>query len=145
MKIKYTREISQLLVGTMLFIITGNFIDAADAIAITNKPPIVSNVPTISNGRFAISTKQSNNNVKPKYDHIREDYFVSSDTVIIGCTSGMAAGILVGTVPVTGAVMSGIGVSESVNLLINLAGMGCGVGAVSSAVAILTAWMLADD
>lgn len=72
----------------------------------------------------------------------REDYFISPDTVIIGCTAGMAAGILVGSVPVTGALMSGIGVPESVNLLINLAGMGCGVGAVSSAVAIFTAWML---
>jgi hypothetical protein len=72
----------------------------------------------------------------------REDYFVSSDTVIIGCTAGAAAGILVGSVPVVGALMSGIGVPESVTLLVNLTGMGCGVGAVSSAVAIFTAWML---
>jgi hypothetical protein len=72
----------------------------------------------------------------------REDYFVSADTVIIGCTAGAAAGILVGSVPVVGALMSGIGVPESVTLLVNLTGMGCGVGAVSSAVAIFTAWML---
>jgi hypothetical protein len=72
----------------------------------------------------------------------REDYFVSADTVIIGCTAGAAAGILVGSVPVAGALMSGIGVPESVTLLVNLTGMGCGVGAVSSAVAIFTAWML---
>jgi len=76
---------------------------------------------------------------------VKEDYFISADTVIIGCTSGMAAGILVGSVPVAGAVMSGIGLPESVSLLINMAGMGCGVGAVSGAVAILTAWMLQPD
>lgn len=79
---------------------------------------------------------------KPKVEQERVDYFVSADTVIIGCTSGMAAGMLVGSVPVAGAVMSGIGIPESVSLLINLTGMGCGVGAVSSAVAIFTAWML---
>lgn len=72
----------------------------------------------------------------------RQDYFISPDTVIIGCTSGMAAGILVGSVPVAGAMMTGIGVPESITLLVNLTGMGCGVGAVSSAVAIFTAWML---
>jgi hypothetical protein len=72
----------------------------------------------------------------------REDYFISADTVVIGCTAGMAAGVLVGSVPVAGAMMSGIGVPESVSLLVNLTGMGCGVGAVSSAVAIFTAWML---
>lgn len=72
----------------------------------------------------------------------KEDYFISADTVVIGCTAGMAAGVLVGSVPVAGAMMSGIGVPESVSLLVNLTGMGCGVGAVSSAVAIFTAWML---
>jgi hypothetical protein len=78
----------------------------------------------------------------PNTPPVREDYFVSTDTLIIGCTAGAAAGILVGSVPVAGAMMSGIGVPESVNLLINLTGMGCGVGVASSAVAILTAWML---
>lgn len=73
---------------------------------------------------------------------VREDYFVSADTVVIGCTAGMAAGVLVGSVPVAGAMMSGIGGPESIALLVNLTGMGCGVGAVSSAVAIFTAWML---
>lgn len=57
----------------------------------------------------------------------------------------MAAGVLVGSVPVSGAIMSGIGVPESVALLVNLTGMGCGVGAVSGAVAIFTAWMLAPS
>jgi hypothetical protein len=72
----------------------------------------------------------------------RADYFISTDTIVIGCTAGAAAGILVGSVPVAGALVTGFGVPEAVVLLANLAGMGCGVGAVSGAVAVLTAWML---
>lgn len=98
---------------------------------------LVSSIPQIS---YAATTE-----IPKPSTVIKEDYFISADTVIIGCTSGMAAGILVGSVPVAGAIMSGIGLPESVSLLINMAGMGCGVGAVSGAVAILTAWMLQPD
>lgn len=112
----------------------GNNVTRAQAL-----PPVVRRNPAPA----AIPRPAPAINKEAKPEAGREDYFVSSDTVIIGCTSGMAAGILVGSVPVSGAVMSGIGLPESINLLLNLAGMGCGVGAVSSAVAIFTAWMLA--
>jgi len=75
-------------------------------------------------------------------DAVRPDYFVSIDTVIIGCTAGAAAGLLVGSVPVAGAALTGVGLPESVILAASLAGMGCGVGAASGGVAVLTAWML---
>jgi|GEM_PF-5825411 len=73
---------------------------------------------------------------------IREDYFIRLDTVIIGCTSGAAAGMLAGSIPLTRALSSGIGISESFLLASYLTGLGCGVGAASSVVAILTAWLL---
>lgn len=72
----------------------------------------------------------------------RQDYFVSADTVIIGCTAGAAAGALAGSLPVFAALMSGVGFPASLHMLINLTGLGCGVGAASGGVAILTAWML---
>lgn len=106
----------------------------------------VSSIPQSSYAATTINTKQMATTEIPKQSKvIKEDYFISADTVIIGCTSGMSAGILVGSVPVAGAIMSGIGLPESISLLINMAGMGCGVGAVSGAVAILTAWMLQPD
>ncbi|CAK0746387.1 conserved membrane hypothetical protein [Gammaproteobacteria bacterium] len=74
-----------------------------------------------------------------------EDYFISLDTVIIGCTAGAAAGILAGSLPLAGAMVTGVGVPASVNLLVNLTGLGCGVGAASGGVAILTAWLLSSS
>lgn len=74
----------------------------------------------------------------------RDDYFVSMDTVIIGCTSGAAAGIFAGSFPLVSAMLTGIGFYDSFGLLTNLAGLGCGVGAASGGVAILTAWIIAQ-
>lgn len=73
---------------------------------------------------------------------VKEDYFVSPDTVIIGCTAGAAAGLLAGSLPVFAALTAGTGLPASIRMLINLTGLGCGVGAASGGVAILTAWML---
>ncbi|CAK0748647.1 hypothetical protein CCP3SC5AM1_1530005 [Gammaproteobacteria bacterium] len=72
----------------------------------------------------------------------RDDYFVSVDTIIIGCTAGAAAGILVASIPLAGSLATGIGIHESFSLLGTLTGMGCGVGSASSAVAIFTAWFI---
>jgi len=72
----------------------------------------------------------------------RGDYFISGDTVLIGCTAGAAAGMLAGSLPVLAALTSGIGLSAGITTLVNLTGLGCGVGAASGGVAILTAWML---
>ena len=72
----------------------------------------------------------------------REDYFVSGDTVLIGCTAGAAAGLLAGSLPVFAALTVGAGLPAAVSMMINLTGLGCGVGAASGGVAILTAWML---
>jgi len=72
----------------------------------------------------------------------REDYFVSGDTVLIGCTAGAAAGLLAGSLPVFAALAVGTGFPAAVAMMINLTGLGCGVGAASGGVAILTAWML---
>ena len=72
----------------------------------------------------------------------KEDYFISADTVIIGCTAGAAAGLLAGSLPVFAALVVGTGLPDSIRILINLTGLGCGVGAASGGVAILTAWML---
>lgn len=142
MKIKRMHNTALFLSSTMLLLLVCSGANGADSVpTISTNTSTVPSFSTFPNGR----SKPSSVATKPKSDHVREDYFVSSDTVIIGCTSGMAAGILVGSVPVAGAVMSGIGVPESITLLVNLAGMGCGVGAVSGAVAILTAWMLAPD
>jgi len=74
----------------------------------------------------------------------RDDYFVSIDTVIIGCTSGAAAGIFAGSFPLVTAMLTGIGFYDSFSLLTNLAGLGCGVGAASGGVAVLTAWITAQ-
>ncbi|CAK0749795.1 membrane hypothetical protein [uncultured Gammaproteobacteria bacterium] len=70
---------------------------------------------------------------------VRGDYFVSADTVIIGCTAGAAAGVLAGSLPVFAALIAQTGLSVSVALLVNLTGLGCVVGAASGGVAILTA------
>jgi len=72
----------------------------------------------------------------------KEDYFISADTVIIGCTAGAAAGLLAGSLPVFAALVAGTGLPDSIRILINLTGLGFGVGAASGGVAILTAWML---
>ncbi|CAK0764153.1 membrane hypothetical protein [Gammaproteobacteria bacterium] len=72
----------------------------------------------------------------------REDYFISTDTVIIGCTAGAAAGILAGSLPLANALRTGFGISESLALLNYLTWMGCGVGAASGVVAVITAILL---
>ncbi len=72
----------------------------------------------------------------------RGDYFISTDTVIIGCTAGAAAGLLAGGIPLADALRTGIALSPSFSLLIYLTWMGCGVGAASGVVAVITAWLL---
>jgi hypothetical protein len=134
MLLNYISSIKQISIPSIVILLIINNISSTAYAA--------DNTPSISNA----TVKSTIVTAKPVPVRIvKDDYFISADTVIIGCTSGMAAGILVGSVPVAGAVMSGIGLPESVNLLINMTGMGCGVGAVSGAVAILTAWMLQPD
>ncbi|CAK0752580.1 membrane hypothetical protein [Azospirillaceae bacterium] len=72
----------------------------------------------------------------------RQDYFISADTVIIGCTSGAAAGALAGAIPVFGALISGTGLAMGTSMAIRLTGLGCSVGMITGAVAVLTAWLL---
>jgi hypothetical protein len=134
MLLNYISSIKQISIPSIVILLIINNISSTAYAA--------DNTPSISNA----TVKSTIVTAKPApVKIVKDDYFISADTVIIGCTSGMAAGILVGSVPVAGAVMSGIGLPESVNLLINMTGMGCGVGAVSGAVAILTAWMLQPD
>ena len=68
----------------------------------------------------------------------RGDYFISGDTVLIGGTAGAAAGILAGSLPVLAALISGVGLAPGITTLVHLTGPGCGVGAASGGVAILT-------
>jgi len=85
---------------------------------------------------------EQSNNASSSTSSKREDYFISTDTVIIGCTAGAAAGILAGSLPLANALRTGIGVSESLSLLNYLTWMGCGVGAASGVVAVITAIFL---
>lgn len=116
-------RLKQLFMVMLLLVIAGNYVvNAAEPMQPTNK----------------INPAQKSKNASEK----REDYFVSVDTIIIGCTAGAAAGVLVAGIPLAGAIVTGFGVQENFILLGNLTGMGCGVGAASSVVAILTAWLM---
>lgn len=71
-----------------------------------------------------------------------KDNFISFDTVIVGCTAGATAGAMAIALPVVTMAGTGIGLPASATALAGTAGIGCGVGAVSSLAAIGTAWAL---
>ena len=73
----------------------------------------------------------------------RPDYFISPGTVIIGCTSGAAAGALAAGVPITAAIATGMAVVPSAwAFMLSITYLGCMIGAATGAVAVGTAWLL---
>lgn len=73
----------------------------------------------------------------------RPDYFISPATVIIGCTSGAAAGALAAGMPITAAMATGTAVVPSAwAFMITITWLGCVIGAATGAVAVGTAWLL---
>ena len=93
-------------------------------------------------GAAPVSPGGQNNDTTPASPAERGDYFISADTVIIGCTAGAAAGIFAAGIPLVNALRTGVGIPEGFSLLGYLTWMGCTVGAASGVVAVITAWLL---
>ena len=73
----------------------------------------------------------------------RPDHFISPETVIIGCTSGAAAGALAAGVPITAAIATGAAVVPAAwTFMVSITFFGCVIGAATGAVAVGTAWLL---
>ncbi|CAK0767237.1 exported hypothetical protein [Azospirillaceae bacterium] len=68
-----------------------------------------------------------------------DNKFLSSETVIIGCTAGATAGALAVAVPAITTASTGIGAPIGATLVAGTAVLGCAVGAVSGLAAIGTA------
>ena len=80
---------------------------------------------------------------EPTSNPAKADYFVSSGTVIIGCTAGAAAGALAAGMPITAAIATGAAIVPTAwTFMTSITVWGCVVGAASGAVAIGTAWLL---
>lgn len=79
----------------------------------------------------------------PAEKPVKPDYFISPATVIIGCTSGAAAGALAAGMPITAAMATGTAVVPSAwAFMITITYLGCVIGAATGAVAVGTAWLL---
>lgn len=81
---------------------------------------------------------------EPREKPAKPDYFISPGTVIIGCTSGAAAGALAAGMPITAAIATGTAVVPSAwAFMVSITYLGCVIGAATGAVAVGTAWLLA--
>ncbi len=88
------------------------------------------------------SEQMRNATTEPASPPRRDDYFISVDTVIIGCTAGAAAGALASVPSLVGVARTGAGLVASLSRLNYLTWMGCSVGAASGIVAVITAMLL---